>query len=240
MKKSFFSFFSLALALVLLMGLSSAAFADEAESQRVTVLCIGDSLTYGVIPNTPGKRDLTYPDVLAGLLGEGYEVQNLGKPGRSLTEAGVCYLKTPEYQQSLDAAADVVILMLGTNDANLWDKWDEEAFAHDLGMVADAYLEANSDTLLVLIAPPTVRPDEKTGETLMDAALLEGFIHDTVEKTAEEKGALFIDLYAKTTENPDWIGADGIHFTQEGYEAFGNFVYESIRGALGIETADAA
>lgn len=240
MKKSFFSFFSLALALVLLMGLSSAAFADEAESQRVTVLCIGDSLTYGVIPNTPGKRDLTYPDVLAGLLGEGYEVQNLGKPGRSLTEAGVCYLKTPEYQQSLDAAADVVILMLGTNDANLWDKWDEEAFAHDLGMVADAYLEANSDTLLVLIAPPTVRPDEKTGETLMDASLLEGFIHDTVEKTAEEKDALFIDLYAKTTENPDWIGADGIHFTQEGYEAFGSFVYESIRGALGIETADAA
>ena len=218
---------ALLLSALLFVSIMPASFAEEA--QPYTIYCIGDSLTYGVIPNTAGKRDVNYPEVLAGLLGEGYEVVNLGKPGRSLTEGGVCYLKVPEYQQSIDAAADMYIIMLGTNDANLWEKWDAEAYEHDLNMVVDTYKEANPDTIIVLIAPPTVLPDESTGKIMMDKSLLEGFIHDTVQKTAEEKGALFLDMYAQTTEHPEWIGADGIHFTQEGYEAFGQFVYDGIK-----------
>ena len=204
----------------------------EEPTEIKAVYCIGDSLTFGVIPGTAGKRDVTYPDVLAGLLGDGFEVINAGKPGRSLTEGGVCYLKVPEYQQSIDAAADMYIIMLGTNDANLWEKWDAEAYEHDLNMVVDAYKEANPDTVIVLIAPPTVLPSESTGEIQMDKSLLEGSIHDTVQKTAEEKNALFIDMFAKTTENPEWVGSDGIHFTQEGYTAMGEYIYDCIKGVL--------
>ena len=222
--------FVLVLCLVL-----SAGYAVYADDEKTTVVCVGDSLTFGVIPSTAGKRDLTYPDVLAGLLGEDYEVLNLGKPGHTLTEAGVCYLKRPEYQQSIDAAADVYIIMLGTNDANLKDKWDAEAYANDLAKVVDTYKEANPDTIIVLIAPPIVLPNEQTGEQTIDMTLLEGFIHDTVQKTAEEKDALFLDLFAETTEHPEWIGSDGIHFTQEGYEAFGRFVYDGIQDALGLQ-----
>lgn len=233
MKKQILSF---VLVFCLVLAAGSLAFAEE---EKTTIICIGDSLTFGVIPGTAGKRDLTYPDVLAGLLGDGYEVLNLGKPGHSLTEAGVCYLKRPEYQQSIDAAADMYIIMLGTNDANLWDKWNAEAYENDLRKVVATYREANPDTILVLIAPPTVLPDEKTGEIKMDLSLLEGFIHDTVKKVAEENDALFLDMFAETTEHPEWIGSDGIHFTQEGYEAFGNFVFEGIKDALGIQAAAA-
>ena len=131
------------------------------------------------------------------------------------------------------------IIMLGTNDANLGEKWDAAEYEQDLYQVVDTYKEANPDTTIVLIAPPTVLPDSQTGEIKMDKSLLEGFIHDTVQKVAEERGALFIDMFAKTTETPEWIGDDGIHFTQEGYEGFGQFVYDSIK--LGTESAaDAA
>ena len=229
-------FLSVILVLCLILSVGALAFAGE---EKTTIICIGDSLTFGVIPSTAGKRDLTYPDVLAGLLGDDYEVLNLGKPGHSLTEAGVCYLKRPEYQQSIDAAADMYIIMLGTNDANLKDKWDAEAYANDLAKVVDTYREANPDTIIVLIAPPTVLPDEKSGEQSIDVTLLEGVIHDTVKKTAEEKDTLFLDMFAETTEHPEWIGSDGIHFTQEGYEAFGNFVYEGIKDVLGIQEAAA-
>ena len=209
------------LVLILCVGALPAAFAEE----DFTIYCIGDSLTFGVIPGTAGKRDVTYPDTLAALLGEGYTVTNLG---RSLTSGGVWYLSVPEYQESIDAAADMYIIMLGTNDSNLWDKWDAEEYEQDLNQVVDAYREANPDTIIVLMAPPIVLPDETTGEIKMDISLLEGFIHDTVQKVAEEKNTLFVDMLAKTTENPDWIGSDGIHFTQEGYEGFGQFVYENI------------
>ena len=228
------------LVFILCAGILPAAFAAD-EADDFTIYCIGDSLTFGVIPGTAGKRDVNYPDVLASLLGEGYSVTNFGKPGRSLTSGGVWYLSVPEYQKSIDAAADMYIIMLGTNDANLWDKWNAEEYEQNLNQVVDAYREANPDTAVVLMAPPIVLPDESTGEIKMDISLLEGFIHDTVQKVAEEKNTLFIDMFAKTTENPDWIGSDGIHFTQEGYEGFGRFVYESIKDSLGIQAiADAA
>ena len=228
------------LVLVLCVSVLPAAFAAD-EADELTIYCIGDSLTFGVIPGTAGKRDVTYPDTLASLLGEGYSVANLGKPGRSLTSGGVWYLNVPEYQESIDAAADMYIIMLGTNDANLWEKWDAEEYEQDLNQVVDTYREANPDTVIVLMAPPIVLPDESTGEIKMDTSLLEGFIHETVQKVADEKNALFIDMYAKTLENPEWIGSDGIHFTQEGYTGFGQFVYDSIKEPLGIqEIADAA
>ncbi len=233
-------FVSVLLAVLLFVSILPSAFAAE-ETDSFSIYCIGDSLTFGVMPNTPGKREITYPDTLASLLGEGYEVVNLGKPGRSLTSGGVWYLKVPEYQESIDAAADMYIIMLGTNDANLWEKWDAEEYEQDLNKVVDTYRDANPDTVIVLIAPPTVLPDESTGKIQMDKSLLEGFIHDTVQKVAEEKNTLFIDLFEKTTEHPEWIGADGIHFTQEGYTEFGQFVYDSIKDTLGIQTtADAA
>lgn len=219
----------LILGLVTSVGIAPYAFA---EGETVSVVCVGDSLTFGVIPRTPGKRDVTYPDTMAALLGESYEVLNLGKPGCSLTEAGVCYRNRPEYQQSVDAAADMYIIMFGTNDSNLWDLWDEIAFEDDLNKLVDNYKEANPDTIIVLMAPPTVLPDTNTGEIKMDKSLLEGTIRDIVKRVSEEKNAVYVDMYAKTVENPEWIGEDGIHFTQEGYKAFGEFVYENVKDLI--------
>ena len=222
----------LILCLILCIEAAETVFAEE---NSFSLICVGDSLTFGVIPRTPGKRDITYPDTMAKLLGDSYGVLNLGKPGASLTEAGVCFRNRPEYQQSIDAAADMYIIMFGTNDSNLWDLWDEAAFENDLNNMVDTYKEANPDTIIVLIAPPTVLPDEKTGEIKMDKSLLEGTIRDIVKRVSEEKRTIYIDMYAKTVENPEWIGEDGIHFTQEGYTAFGEFVYENIKDFVPTE-----
>ncbi len=206
-----------------------------------TICCIGDSLTYGAMPYTVERRKTTYPDILASLLGKGYEVTNYGKCGRSLISSGLCYLNEPEYRESVRSAADMYIIMLGTNDVSLGEKWNAEEYERNLNKVVDAYRKANPDTVIVLIAPPTVLPNEKTGEYRVDISLLEGFVRDTVQKVASEKDALYMDLFEKTTDHPEWIGADGIHFTQEGYEAFGHFVYNNIKEILFIyPIADAA
>ena len=207
--------------------------AAEAEADEpFSIYCIGDSLTFGVIPRTAGERDVTYPDTLAGLLGEGFEVVNLGKPGHSLTAAGICYLQRDEYQQSLDAKADMYIIMLGTNDAALGDAWDADAFEQDLNMVVDAYREANPDTVIYLMAPPMEHSVEEGGEAPESLAVIEGPIYEIVKKVSEEKETGFIDLLEATREHPEWIGEDGIHLTQEGYAAVGELVYESIQDNL--------
>ena len=89
---------------IVISALTVCAYAAD----EVVIACVGDSLTYGVIPNTAGKQsESNYPAVLNQLLGEGFDVQNYGKPGSSLTENGVCYRNRDGYQLSLDAAAQM-------------------------------------------------------------------------------------------------------------------------------------
>ena len=191
------------------------------------VACVGDSITYGVIPNTAGKQtENNYPAVLASLLGEGYEVQNYGKPGSTLTEKGVCYRNRDGYTASLNAAADVYIVMLGTNDANRKNDWDAALYESDLKDMVDAYRAANPETAVTLMAPPAVFPDSATGETQMNLDLLRGELRDIVQRVADEKQTGYIDLFAATEDHPEWFGGDGIHPLDEGYEAIAGIVYE--------------
>ena len=214
--------------------LCSAAFLTaglSALSEGGTVIaCVGDSITYGVIPNTPGKQtNRNYPAVLAEHLGEGFEVLNFGKPGSSLTEKGVCYRNRDGYPLSLEAKAQVYIIMLGTNDANKDAEWDARLFESDLKDMVDAYREANPDAAIFLMAPPAVFPNTATGETAMNVDMLGGEIRKIVQDVAEEKQAGYIDLFAETEGHPEWFVGDGIHPTDEGYEAIGGIVYESVK-----------
>ena len=216
--------FAMLLVCALLLGMSALA-------EEVVIACVGDSLTYGVIPNTPGKQtENPYPAALDALLGEGYDVQNYGKPGSSLTEKGVCYRNRDGYQLSLDAAADMYIIMLGTNDANKKAEWDAALFESDLMDMVDAYRAASPEAVICLMAPPAVFPDAATGETAMNGELLGGELRDIVKKVAAGKETGYIDLFAATEDHPEWVGGDGIHFLDEGYAQIANIVYEAIVG----------
>lgn len=219
------AFLTMALALIMCASVAIAQ-AD------VVIACVGDSLTYGVIPNTAGKQtEHPYPAVLAELLGEGYDVQNYGKPGSALTENGVCYRNRDGYQLSLDAKAQMVILMFGTNDSNPKNTWDAELFESDLANMVDAYREANPDAVICLMAPPENFPDASTGEPAMNEALLRGEIRDIVSRVAQEKDALYVDLFAVTEDHPEWFGDDGIHLLDEGYVQMGHAIYDVIAEA---------
>lgn len=216
------------LAMLLAMLLALACFGACAEGGAVTVACVGDSLTYGVIPGTPGKQtEANYPAALAELLGEGFEVQNYGKPGSSLTENGVAYKNRDGYEASLAAAAQVYIIMLGTNDANADNAWDAALFEGDLGAMVDAYRAASPEALICLMAPPEVFPNEE-GVTQMNEELLRGELREIVKRVAEEKGARYIDLFAATEGHPEWIGGDGIHFLDEGYAQIAQAVFDGV------------
>lgn len=48
--------------------------------QRIKVACVGNSITYGT--GLSDRATQSYPVKLQKLLGERYEVENFGKPGR--------------------------------------------------------------------------------------------------------------------------------------------------------------
>ena len=77
-----------------------------------TIVCLDDSITLGFWQQ---PHDL-WPAKLQALLGEGYDVRNLGKAGYTAQREGdQPFWATDEWARAKELAADVVILMLGTS-----------------------------------------------------------------------------------------------------------------------------
>src|SRR4051812_50212794 len=77
------------------------------------VACVGDSITRGVGSTMGG-----YPAELGRMLGSGYMVGKFGNSGSTMMKTPTdSYWVAPEFMQAQDFAPDVVVIMLGTNDA---------------------------------------------------------------------------------------------------------------------------
>ena len=94
-----------------------------------TVLCFGDSNTWGYVPESIGERfppEVRWPRRLAAALGDGFEVIAEGLSGRTATveqpdsegRNGLPYLLPCLHSH---APVDLVVIFLGTNDVSLVD-----------------------------------------------------------------------------------------------------------------------
>ena len=84
----------------------------------ISVLCYGDSNTYGFIPGSGGRypENVRYPGKLAMLLGEGYRVIEEGCNGRTAlcNEEPVFFQAGTDYMRKCfekNAPVDIVILI---------------------------------------------------------------------------------------------------------------------------------
>ena len=87
-----------------------------------TILCFGDSNTFGSVPGTGGRygRQVRWPCRMERLLGEGYEVVAEGLPGRTTVFTDYIEPYRAGIEQIVPAvqshAPDALVIMLGTND----------------------------------------------------------------------------------------------------------------------------
>mmetsp|Transcript_64106 Transcript_64106/g.151687 ORF Transcript_64106/g.151687 Transcript_64106/m.151687 type:complete len:307 (-) Transcript_64106:31-951(-) len=96
------------------MTLSCAQKQKDHDSQ-ISIGCVGDSITAGVHSSGPTH---TWPAQLQQLLGDKYKVTNLGACGSTMLKQGNSpYWQRPQYKALTAAKWDIVVIMLGTNDA---------------------------------------------------------------------------------------------------------------------------
>jgi lysophospholipase L1-like esterase len=101
-----------AVILIISSGLIALYFENFGNSPHVgsvtRVACVGDSITEG----------FGYPDKLEKMLGNNYTVGNFGVGGSTvLLSSGKSYINQSVMQRAKEYQPDIVVIMLGTNDA---------------------------------------------------------------------------------------------------------------------------
>ena len=194
------------------------------ETLLKTVLCFGDSNTWGFVPAGDGKRfpwEIRWPGVLQGALGDSYRVIEEGLSGRTTVlndpfvphRNGLNYL-IPCLESHKPLAW--VVIFLGAND--LCDRYAMTAadIARGAATLAAATLKSESGRdgraphVLVLGLP---RLGPALPETMGRAAPKAAELSRCFSAAAEEAAVPLVDLAQVTA----FSSLDGIHLDAEGH-----------------------
>ena len=179
------------------------------------IVCVGDSLTYaqGVV----GSRDKdSFTAILSTLLPD-TTVVNYGLPNRTLLSTGnMPYTAESHYRESLAEDADIVIIMLGSNDSK-GINWNAERFAEEYEALVKSYIEMDSEPT-VYVMRPTRLYREVVDEGDGNNETIKGEMTDIIYAVAEKLHVGVIDLYSITDGHPEWY-TDGAHPDAEGNRA---------------------
>ncbi len=194
-----------------------------------TVLCFGDSNTWGYAPED-GERfapDVRWPGVLAARLGSDWRVVEEGLNGR-----------TSAFDDPLDpllngktflpvclathAPIDVVAIMLGTNDVFLPQGISAHYAAAGVGVLADmvqSSVAGPGDTApaVLVVVPPPLAPMiefDPLGPTALAQSRL---FSEAFRLMCAERGLTLVDLAGVVESSP----VDGVHFDPAGHRAIG-------------------
>ena len=199
-----------------------------------TILCFGDSNTYGAVPTLSrggGNRfapDRRWTGVMRRQLGSGWEVIEEGHPSRTTVrddpiEGGHKNgLKALPILLESHMPIDLVILMLGTNDLKHRFASTASDIADSIEILARAIQRseagpAGAEPALIIVSPAPMQEVDRFAEMFLGGAVksrqLSSFIRDVAKRT----GATFVD--AGTLVESSSI--DGIHLDSDAHRILG-------------------
>ncbi len=210
----------------------------DASELQIRVSCIGDSITDGIGASSASTN---YPAQLQSLLGEHYVVGNYGVSGyKVLYSEPEAYRRSNRYYQSLESSPDLVIIMLGTNDAVVSGITTEEKqaeFRKDYQDLINDYVNLASHPK-VMLALPLVSVD---GSNARDGRCQnnEQYLIPIIRSLAEENHLQVLDMHAFTASwnRNNYLG-DGLHPNDAGYAQLSREFAKYVVGSFGQVTVD--
>lgn len=205
-----------------------------------TILCYGDSNTWGYDPATTERfdRDTRWPGVLRQELGEGYLVIEEGLNGRTTVwdDPIEGYKNGKEYLipcLETHKPLDLVVIMLGTND--LKKRFSVSAFdiAYSAGVLVDAVKksEAGPDAAapkVLLVCPPPVGKLTEFAEMFEGAEEKSRRLAEWFRRVAQEQGCQLLEAGESVTSSD----LDGIHFEADEHRKLGQAVAGAVKQIL--------
>jgi lysophospholipase L1-like esterase len=198
-----------------------------------TILCYGDSNTWGSDPET-GERfpeDVRWPGVMRTKLGDEYRVVEEGLSGRTTVwndpiegdhKNGRTYLRPCLESHS---PVDLVTLMLGTNDLKARFGSSASDIAQGAASLAEIVMRSGCGPgggapLVVLISPPPVATLIDMAQMFEGASEKSGQFSEHYGRFAERYGCEFLDASAVIASSD----VDGIHLDAGEHRKLGEAV----------------
>ena len=209
---------------------------------KTSVVCFGDSNTYGYDPETGGRynEETRWPKVLGKLLGDDYEIFEEGQNGRTIanddpweggTKRGMDYV-LPMLETK---RPDILIIMLGSNDLKMkfhLPAADIAGSLQNMLMKIKAYCEkfiSCPQMKILVVSPPALSEpfEESRFATFFDA---DNSVKRSKELAiwyklvAEQYGCYFLNA----TEAVSAGSVDHLHLDPSGHLKLAELVKESI------------
>jgi lysophospholipase L1-like esterase len=208
----------LAIGLVILLVVSgiTAFFILALSSDAIRVACVGDSLT----------QSTEYPLDLWVLLGnERYTVDNFGAGSTTVSlNSETPYMNTSIFQDALDFQPNMVIIMLGTNDAQPSLHQYNTSFVEDYAKLVTAFQALASKPKIWIVLPPPIFSNQ-SGK--IDPEYFKLTVIPCIEQAANEINLPIIDVYSALVSYSDYF-PDGVHPNSAGAELIANEIYKAI------------
>jgi acyl-CoA thioesterase I len=181
----------------------------------IRVACVGDSITEG----------FGYPIDLGKMLGANYSVGNFGVGGSTvLLSSDKPYINQSVMQRAKDFQPDIVVIMLGTNDASPSYYQHIGDFVRDYKTLVSEFQSLTSKPRVWLVKSPPIFKNESGPNSVN---LVQGVI-PRVEQVANDLGLPTIDVYAALANHPEDFLWDGVHPKSVGVQVIASEVYKAI------------
>jgi|WetSurMetagenome_2_1015567.scaffolds.fasta_scaffold07665_2 lysophospholipase L1-like esterase len=207
--------FAVALCAVMLVASFTVLFFEtqRATASTVRVACVGDSIT----------RDTEYPDALSSMLGANYTVGNFGVGRTTVSlQFNKPYMNQQAFQDAQRFNPDIVVIMLGTNDAYLSEQ-QRSNFVNDYKALINSFNSLPSNPKVYIVVPPPVFNNTMG----LPAPVLDDEVIPLVNQTATDLNLPTIDVHTPLLDNPEDF-QDGVHPNTGGSEVMASEIYNAI------------
>ncbi len=180
----------------------------------IRVACVGDSIT----------EKSKYTADLQSMLGPKYLVGNFGVSGSTVSLSTYKpYMDQPQFQDAENFEPDVVVIMLGTNDAHSDLQQYSVTFEGDYGNLIDSFQNLSSTPqVLVVESPPVYNNTLDLNSTFFSSTII-----PHIQNVANQQNLPAIDVYDTFGNRSDYT-VDGIHPNDDGAALIASQVYNAI------------
>jgi acyl-CoA thioesterase-1 len=216
MNKKTFRLLTIGLVLLFVASGITAYFILAPKPKPIRVACVGDSLT----------QSSEYPYDLWTLLGNAtYTLRNFGAGATTVSlNSETSYMNTSVFQDALEFQPNLVIIMLGTNDAQPSLHQYNTSFVADYVKLINAFKGLSSKPEIWVVLPPPIFSNQ-SGKISPEYFKLT--IIPDIEQAANKTNLPTIDVYSALVSYPEYF-PDGVHINGAGAKLIADEVYEAI------------